>query len=554
MSKSLSKLIAWGLLLGGAVQPAMADPASPKLIVTLVVDQFSAELFERYRASFTGGLQRLSNGVTFVNGYQSHAATETCPGHSTILTGRHPATTGIIANTWFDARTGASVYCVSVPAAADPAARGPINLRVDTFGDWLKAAQPRARSVSISGKDRAAIMLGGHHADAVYWWIDGQGFGTSDQAGPAGPAVTAPARKYNAALLKHWRRAPPALWPAESPAACAALVVSHQFGGLRISGEAPPEQSRGVEAAPDFPTQADFSSQLRGSPLFDQLALEFAGKRIDALRLGRGPATDLLAVSLSATDYIGHRYGNGGAEMCVQMAALDRALGRFFTKLDGLKVPYTVVLTADHGGIDAAERAAEHNVDARRIDDLDLVKRLSAQLKAELGLDYSPIGWEEPRQLYIKVRGNDPALRSRVQNEAIAWLRAQAGVEQVFTAAEIVKAIPAPGTAPDRLTMLERFHESHDPERSGDIMIVFARNASLGNPHKLGEAVAGHGSPWDYDRRVPILFWWPGVTPQDRPEPIETVDIAPTFAALTHVAPPLVDGRCLHGIIEECRE
>jgi len=94
------------------------------LVVAIAVDQFSAELFQHYRTSFTGGLKRLSNGIAFT-GYQSHAATETCPGHSTILTGRHPAATGIVANTWFDARSGSSVYCVSVRGTADPDARGP---------------------------------------------------------------------------------------------------------------------------------------------------------------------------------------------------------------------------------------------------------------------------------------------------------------------------------------------------------------------------------------------------------------------------------------------
>jgi predicted AlkP superfamily pyrophosphatase or phosphodiesterase len=553
MSKALSKLIACGLLLAGVARPAIADPAPPKLIVTLVVDQFSAELFERYRSSFSGGFKRLAKGLVYVNGYQSHAATETCPGHSTILTGRHPAATGIIANTWFDVRTGANVYCVAIPDAADSSARGAANLRVDTLGDWLKAQHPQARVISISGKDRAAVMLGGHHADAVYWWIDAKGFGTSAGAGPAGPAVTAPAESYNAAVLKRWRRSAPALWPTASPPACTAMVAAYKFGDLTISGEVPPEQSRGVEADPSFPARADFSEQLRGSPLFDQLTLDFAGQRIDALGLGRGASTDLLAVSLSATDYIGHRYGNGGAEMCVQMAALDRALGRFFQKLDRLRVPYTVVLTADHGGIDAAERAAEHHIDAQRIDGAGLMAALNTHLKAALGLSYASVGGAESRELYIKVPESDTALRGRVEREAITWLRTQPGVDQVFSADEILRAAPAPGTLPDRLTMLERFHESYDRERSGDIMIVFAKNASIGNPRKPADAVAGHGSPWDYDRRVPILFWWPGVSRQDRSEPIETVDIAPTFAALAHVSPPPVDGRCLAAVVDSCR-
>ena len=115
---------------------AAPPPPSPKLVVAIAVDQFSSELFQRYRASFTGGLKRLADGIAF-SGYQSHAATETCPGHSTILTGRHPAATGIVANNWFDVKSGSSVYCVAVRGTADPDARGPQNLRVSTFGDWL---------------------------------------------------------------------------------------------------------------------------------------------------------------------------------------------------------------------------------------------------------------------------------------------------------------------------------------------------------------------------------------------------------------------------------
>src|SRR3954469_3468215 len=104
---------AWLAASAWAGSAAAAAPPQPKLVVAIAIDQFSAELFQRYRPSFTGGLKRLGDGVAFT-GYQSHAATETCPGHSTILTGRHPAATGIVANTWFDAKSGSSVYCVAV--------------------------------------------------------------------------------------------------------------------------------------------------------------------------------------------------------------------------------------------------------------------------------------------------------------------------------------------------------------------------------------------------------------------------------------------------------
>ena len=386
----------------GWAAPAAPPPTAPKLIVVIAVDQFAASLYDRYRGGFTGGMARIGQGIGFT-GYQSHAATETCPGHSTILTGRHPAATGIVANTWFDPKTGSSVYCVAVRGTADPNARGPQNLRVDTLGDWLKRAQPQARVVSISGKDRAAIMLGGHHADAVYWWNDGVGFTTSSFAGPATSAVTEPAQAFDRALFAHWRAAPPALWPADAPAACRALQQPETFGTLALSGRVPPDAAGTVEIGPDFVARTDFQDQLRVSPLFDQLTVEFADGIIDDDKLGHGPATDLLAISLSTTDYIGHRYGNGGAEMCVQMAALDHAVGMLFAKLDSLGVPYVVALTADHGGIDAAERAKQHGTAAARIDTTAFVKALNDHLKTALSLGFDPIVGDDPQQLFINV-------------------------------------------------------------------------------------------------------------------------------------------------------
>ena len=527
-----------------------APPPQPKLVVAIAVDQFSAKLFQRYRTSFSGGLRRLSDGIAFT-GYQSHAATETCPGHSTILTGRHPAATGIVANSWFDAKTGSSVYCVAVRGTADPDARGPQNLRVPTLGEWLRQAEPQARVISISGKDRAAIMMGGHHPDAVYWWNDGVGFATSSYAGPATPDVTAPANAFNKALFARWKANPPKLWPTDIPATCQTLVAPHMFGKLSLSGKVPPDTSLTVESG-DFLRRTDFQDQLRGSPIFDPVTLDFAGQTIDRLHLGHGPATDLLAISLSSTDYVGHRYGNGGAEMCMHLAALDRALGDFLARLDSLHVPYVVALTADHGGIDAAERASEHGIAASRIDRIAFVKRLNDAVGKQLGLGYETIEGDDPQQLTINV-GPDETLRAKVRDAAVAWLKQQPEVVQVYTADQTAAAAPAPGKPADQLTVLERFHESYDKDRSGDIQVQFLQYATLGMPRAPGDAVAGHGSPWDYDRRVPILFWWPGVSADNRKELVETVDIAPTLAAIAHVPAPQVDGKCLEVIAGSCR-
>jgi predicted AlkP superfamily pyrophosphatase or phosphodiesterase len=529
------------LLLALASSAPAREPPHPKLIVTLVVDQFAAELFDRYRAGSTGGLKRLSDGIAFVHGYQSHAATETCPGHSTILTGRHPSATGIVANNWYDREAGKSVYCVAVPGA-DSEARGPQNLRVDTLGTWLKAAEPGAQVVTVSGKDRAAIMLAGHHADAVYWWQDGEGFGTSGPAGPADAPVTDLAERFDEPLLASWRSAPPKLWPAEISPRCRKLERPERFGQVDLAGRIPPEDQTSAPADPGF------AASLRASPLFDRVTLDFALQVLQARRLGRGPATDLLAVSLSATDYVGHRYGNGGPEMCVQMAELDRSLGAFFQQLDRLGIPYVVALTADHGASDAAERAARNGAPARRIDGRATIRALNAELRKTFSLTSDPIHGDDLQELTVD--GHlDAATSARVRAEAVRWLETQPDIAQVLTREQVMVAAPAEGTPVDKLTMAERFHESFDATRSGDIFVVLPEHVSSSVPVKAGAAVAGHGSPWDYDRLVPILFWWPGVAAQTVMRPIETVDIAPTLAAIAGVRTPQLDGHCLSEVV-----
>ncbi len=515
-------------------------PKAPKLIVAISVDQFALSLFQAYRPTYIGGLKRLAGGLSFT-GYQSHAATETCPGHSTILTGDHPARTGIVANIWYDRKIDKGVYCVSKSGVADPLAKTGELLRVDTLGDWLRARSPASRSIAISGKDRAAIMMGGHHATAIYWWDDGLGFGSSEYAGPVTAATLAPAKAFNAALFTQWKATPPALWPATLSARCMALQKPYTFGKLALSGQVPPDSAKGVETGDSWMTSSAFENELRASPIFDPLALKFAEKIVAERRLGKGKATDLLAVSLSSTDHIGHRFGSGGAEMCVQMAALDAALGQFFVKLDALKTPYVVMLTADHGSVDAAERLGPP---AARIDVAAISTGLSVYLRKTFDLTYDPRTGADAREVVLKLTAADEPRRAQITQAAVAWLAKQPGVDQAFTADEIAAAVPKPGTSVEKLTIAERFHESFDRERSGDIMVSFVEAATLGVPSGARGNIAGHGAPWDSDRRVPILFWWPGIKPVAEARSMETVDIAPTLAAVIRVKPPSVDGKC----------
>lgn len=542
MRRLISVLLA-GLMVAciGHESGLAATPPSPKLVVAISIDQFSMDLFRRYRPTFTGGLRRLSEGRVF-EGYQSHGSTETCPGHSTLLTGDHPARTGIAANSWYDRQTGSLIYCVAALGTADPLAKSSAFLKVDTLGDWIRAQDPSGRVVSVSAKDRAAITMAGHHPTAVFWWNDGLGFGTSRFAGPADRRTTAPVVKFNQALFARWRQSPPQLWPAALRDPCSALEVAHKYGELTLSGRVPPESATAALSGPNAIKGANFAVELRASPLMDRLMLQMAERLIETYRLGAGPSHDLLAISFSATDYIGHRFGPGGAEMCAQMNALDADLGDLFAKLDGLGVPYVVVLSADHGAIDAPERAGPPT---QRIDGGKIVDRLNKQLRAAFGLGYDAVQADDPQQLILNLPPEDAKHRDEITRAAVSWLKARPDVAAAYTADEVANAKPPADKAAADLTLIERLNESFDRERSGDILVVYAQYATLGVPVSAGSNIAGHGTPWDYDRRVPIIFWWPGVERADEPQKIETVDIAPTLAAIAGVKTPNVDGRCV---------
>ena len=540
-------------LTGAFAAPMMAAtaPPAPRLIVAISVDQFSAGLFDQYRGRFTGGLKKLQSGVVFANGYQSHAATETCPGHSTILTGRHPAATGIVANGWYDRAASAAVYCMFDAASPVPgrpdAPRGPAFLKVPTLGEWLRAANPGSRTFAVSGKDRGAITMAGHGAEGTFWWDDSVGgFTTYVPAGMTPAARLAPVAGYNKALFADWLKKPP-VWT-QLDKRCDAGKGEYKYGGLTVNHQVPPSGWTPPSSGTAFATDPDFKKWFRATPMYDQVALDLASQLIDTQKLGRGSASDVLAISLSATDYVGHRYGAESPEQCDNLAHLDAALGAFLAKLEALKLPVVVVLTADHGSVDAAERAAEQGVPAVRVSGDKLVQSVGAEVAKTLKLDYSPLTGD-PYEIYVVPFGNDsPGEVKRITDATVAELRGakwQDIVFAVYTKAEALAAMPPKGLPADEMTPLQRIAESTDPERSGDIMVVLRPYTTLGDPRAVGDTIGGHGSLWNYDRRVPIVFWWPGAEGFEQPIAVETVDIAPTLAALAGVKPPVVDGRCL---------
>ncbi|URW76098.1 alkaline phosphatase family protein [Sphingomonas donggukensis] len=514
-----------------AQQAAPAPTAPPKLLVVISVDQFSADLFAEYRRHFTGGFARLQDGAVFPSGYQSHAATETCPGHSTITTGARPARTGIIANDWVDlktAREDKTVYCAedeNVPGSTSSKYTvSDKHLLVPTLGERMKAWNPASRVVSVAGKDRAAVMMGGHKVDELWWW-DAGAYRT--YAGRPTPPVVA---QVNA--LVGARYAAPAAAVAVPPQ-CAARDRAVAIGAGKSVGTG------------HFERDGNNARLYRASPQFDAATLALAAGLIREMKLGQGAAPDIISIGASATDYVGHTYGTEGAEMCGQLLSLDRDLGDFFAVLDRSGVDYAVALTADHGGTDLPERHREDAVPGAVRTTADLnAKTIGTAIAAKLGLKGQLLRGGNFGDIWV-----DPTLtaaqRKTVIAEGVKAFAAHPQVQAVFTAEQIA-ATPLSKAPPETWSLLERARASYNPLRSGAFVVALKpRITPIVDPTK--GYVATHGSFWDYDRRVPMLFWRKGMVGFEQPLSVETVDIAPTLAGLIGLPlkPGDVDGRCL---------
>ena len=514
---------------------------TPKLLVVISVDQFSADLFAEYRAHWSGGMKRLNDGVVFPSGYQSMAATETCPGHSTILTGARPARSGVVANSWVDqtitSRKDTGVYCAEdVSKGKSSSARdyvpSPVHLLVPTLGDRMKAANPASRVVAVAGKDRAAIMMGGHKTDQI-WFLNPRDYAKfetlSDHTGPA-PAVVARANTgIEAALAK-------AMKPMPLSPLCATRSRAVPITATKSVGEG------------RFARPAGDKRLFRASPESDAATLELAGNLISEMKLGAGTATDLIAIGVSATDVVGHAYGTEGSEMCLQLKELDQRIGQFFDRLDKAKIDYAVVLTADHGGHDTTERNDENGMpDAQRVELALSAANVGLAVGREMGLTTPVlIGNEASGDMWINA-ALSPEQRATALAKATALYKASPQVEAVFTAAEI-EAAPGPDGPPETWSLMERVKASYYRGRSGDFYVILKpRVMPIPAVVAAGNYIATHGSPWDYDRRVPMLFWRKGLAGFEQPNGVETVDILPTLAGLIGLPIPKgeIDGRCL---------
>ena len=523
----------------GLAGPARAAEPPIRLVLVIAVDQLRPD---RIDESLPGGFGRLvREGRFFVDAALEHGMTETCPGHATMLTGHHPAAAGISANDFFDPDTGAEEYCASDPdpATAEIGGTGglsPVRLRVTALGDWLKAASPQSRVFAVSGKDRGAIMMGGQHPDAAYWYRAGAPprFTTSRYYREALPAwveawngTDPPNDGFLAAVPEKWEHGP----------------IARPLAPDDYEGEAPKYSRTSPHPLRD-PDLAKFGEQLFLTPFLDLATLDFARNLVEQEKLGQGPAPDLLAISLSANDSVGHLYGPWSNEAQDHLQRVDAALGTFLdfleTRTGGALL---VALTADHGVLPLPEWEAAHGVSKCPIRGGRAgVTRFGLSVLGRMWLEFGPYTRWFPRWLQFanfqiridrKLAEAKGVPVERAIAEAKAALERQPAVAHVWTEAEI---------ADTDSPVAELYRHSFVHGRSGDMVLQVAEGCLI-SPYDGGTS---HGSPYEYDRRVPVLFRGPGVAPGRIPGPAATIDIAPTLAVRLGIPlPEALDGRPL---------
>jgi len=528
------------------------SPERPKLVLTIVVDQLRYDYISRFEDMFlpvgkhSGGFRKLRKmGAFMQNCFYDHSATNTGPGHATVLTGMFPSHSGIVANRWLEREKGRSVYCVEDQNAAavgevsqkSSGQKSPAHLLVKTLGDHLKRSHPQSKVVSLAIKDRAAILLGGHRADAAYWFDAGSGkWISSDYYFPQKklPKWLVAFNQKNIAesyLGKEWRKLlPDKFYP----------MGDDVYG----EGLIPGEQTR------TFPhTIHDLSKikdpRLLQSKRFDALLISpyghamttaLAKAAIEHEALGQRAATDLLAISYSSLDYCGHTFGPMSQEVQDVVIRLDRELDELFGFVDqkiGLK-NCIIVLTADHGVCPLPE-FMDNGLRLRKDDVLDSLQALVNPYYPNL------IEYFSGREIYLNktLIAQKEWFPAEMDNFVAKAAQKLSFVERTFTRSEL-----ALGSSEQFGRMASHsFHKA----RSGDVYLVY-------KPYVIFSRQTGttHGSPYDYDAHVPLFFFGKDIRVGRSEQRCSPADIAPTIhhvLQLPNEVDPPYDGRQLSEIL-----
>jgi predicted AlkP superfamily pyrophosphatase or phosphodiesterase len=508
------------LVAGQACTQAMEDPS---LVVVIVVDQLRGDMLDQYDEAFSGGFRRLlDDGYRYTNASHPFAVTHTAAGHASISTGVPPSRSGIVANTWSQ-RTGEDwrqTYCVAddespILGFEDPdgiPGRSPKNLLRGGLADWMREADDNALTVSLSAKDRSAITLAGKTNSHVYWLLHEEGrFVTSQYYAQAYPDWV---QRFNEEVMPVLLA--DTIWESGVPVGIQPLARP-DFATYERRGNS------------TFPHISSVEEEVHNewafdSPKSDEAVLALATIAMEELALGQRGSADFLALGLSSTDYIGHLFGPLSQEQLSNLIHLDRVLGEFFDYLDTSvgEGEWVVALSADHGVATMPEYAQEQgNTSARRINAREKARERSSALRAALAEGGSP---------------EDIAERLARQ------LEAEGTVAKAYTHRELTLGEPA-----DSFAIL--FSNSHYPGRGHGALSRYGVETRYGEGELLyGANGTSHGTPYWYDRHVPVIFYGKGIDAGVSDAPAYTTDIAPTLAHLAGIVttPDDLDGRVIY--------
>ena len=492
-------------LLAAAVAASVPAATKPKLILAVVIDQFRYDYLTRFRSSYTGGLsQLLAKGSVFTNAHYDHFPTVTAIGHSTFMSGATPAISGIIANDWFDRGSGKTVTSVTDKTTKILGGKGeggasPRRLLVSTLGDELKIANGNTRVIGISLKDRSAILPAGHMADGAYWFDGSDGtFVSSNYYFPDLPGWV---RDFNAAR------------PADK-----------YVGAEWKSGDGKVVYKKMAPTA-----DAAFYKSIPATPYSNELIEAFSERAISAEHLGRHDSTDLLAVSFSGNDYVGHDFGPDSPQVRDMAIRVDHLLGELFQYLDkevGM-ANVVVVLTADHGGAPIPEVSTARKMPGGRMTAGVIQSTVQTKLTEQYGEGKWVISPSE-HSLYLNLA---LMLEKKLNQTEVIESAADAAltiphVFRAYTRDQLSRG----GLAADQIG--RRVFNGFYGQRGPDIMVLLEPN------WLFGAKGTTHGTGFGYDTHVPIIFMGPGIKAGSFHQRIAPNDVAPTLATLLAVETP----------------
>jgi predicted AlkP superfamily pyrophosphatase or phosphodiesterase len=492
MKKLLACLLAIACVLA-------ADPPKPKLILAVVIDQFRYDYLTRFRSEYHAGFERLlTKGAVFTNARYEHFPTVTAIGHSTFLTGATPSLSGIIGNEWYNREERKTVTSVSdantklLGGNADAAGSSPRRLLVDTVGDELKMSNgSQSKVIGVSLKDRAAILPAGHMANGAFWFDSNSGNFVSST--------------FYFAQMPPWAKDFDAARPAD------------KYSGAKFVRMTMPSSGPALYAAID------------ASPFGNELIEGFAEAALTGERLGQRGVTDILTVSFSSNDYVGHATGPDSPEVHEISVATDRLLDKLLQAVDrrvGL-ANVLVVLTADHGVAPLPETNASREMPGGRI----LPGVISKVVQAALVKAYGEGDWianstDSSIYLNLDLIAAKKLSRAEVDRAAAEAALTVLHVFRVYTREQLMSeyAIEA--------QVARRVMNGFYVRRSPDIEVLL-------EPYWIfGRSGATHGTTFSYDAHVPVIFMGPGIKPGRYDNTIMVNDIAPTLATILDVETP----------------